>query len=129
MALDSGRRDAVSVPTGREFTKSEGSKMAIRIRHVVASAAFTIIAAGFAAAPVTAWAQPLTPESERAAHPRIAQSIADSEAALHLLEAAPDDFGGYKAQAINDLRAAIHSLKRALYFRLKMDDAAIDRIR
>jgi hypothetical protein len=42
------------------------------------------------------------------------------------LEAAPDDFGGNKAAAIADTRKAIHSLKRALYYRLKMDDAAID---
>jgi hypothetical protein len=48
--------------------------------------------------------------------------------ALHEMEAAPDDFGGNKAQAIHDCRVAIHSLRRALYFRLHMDDAAIDRM-
>ena len=46
--------------------------------------------------------------------------------ALRLLEAAPDDFGGNKAAAVADTHRAIHSLKRALYYRLKMDDAAID---
>jgi hypothetical protein len=40
---------------------------------------------------------------------------------------APDDFGGNKAAAIRDTEQAIHSLKKALYFRLKMDDAALDR--
>jgi hypothetical protein len=44
------------------------------------------------------------------------------------LEAAPDDFGGNKAAAIRDTRAAIHSLKKALYFRLHMDDAALDAV-
>ena len=47
--------------------------------------------------------------------------------ALSELEAAPDDFGGNKAAAIADTRKAIHSLKKALYFRLKMDDEAVDR--
>ena len=47
--------------------------------------------------------------------------------ALREMEAAPDDFGGNKAVAIADAHRAIHSLKKALYFRLKMDDAAIDR--
>ena len=44
------------------------------------------------------------------------------------MEAAPDDFGGNKAAAIRDTRAAIHSLKKALYFRLHMDDEALDRV-
>jgi len=29
---------------------------------------------------------------------------------------------------MNDLRAAIHSTKKALYYRLNMDDGAIDRV-
>ena len=64
-----------------------------------------------AAAPMMANAQPrLTIQSERAVHPNI----------VH-------DFGGNKAQAMSDTRQAIHSLKKALYYRLNMDDAAIDR--
>jgi hypothetical protein len=47
--------------------------------------------------------------------------------ALKELEAAPDDFGGNKAAAMADTKQAIHSLKKALYYRLKMDDAAIDK--
>jgi hypothetical protein len=43
------------------------------------------------------------------------------------MEAAPDDFGGNKAAAIHDARAAIHSARKALYFRLHMDDEALDR--
>jgi hypothetical protein len=46
---------------------------------------------------------------------------------LKELEAAPDDFGGNTAVATADIHRAIHSLKKALYFRLKMDDAAIGR--
>jgi hypothetical protein len=47
---------------------------------------------------------------------------------LKELEAAPDDFGGNKAAAIRDTHQAIHSVRKALYFRLHMDDAAIDRV-
>src|SRR5271165_2141781 len=83
---------------------------------------------GLAVQPMVASAAPeLTVQSERAAHPRIVEAINHMNEALREMEAAPDDFGGNKAAAIADTRRAIHSLKRALYFRLKMDDAAIDR--
>jgi hypothetical protein len=83
---------------------------------------------GVAALPQTAAAQPqLTIQSEAAAHPRIVQGIRQMEATLHDLDAAPDDFGGNKAKAEADLRTAIHSLRKALFFRLHMDDDAIDR--
>jgi hypothetical protein len=83
---------------------------------------------GLAAQPMMASAAPeLSIQSERAAHPRIVEAINHMNEALREMEAAPDDFGGNKAVAISDTRRAIRSLKKALYFRLKMDDAAIDR--
>lgn len=69
----------------------------------------------------------LTMQQEEAAHPRLVKAIHEMKDALAELEAAPSDFGGNKAAAIRDTKQAIHSLKKALYFRLKMDDAAIDR--
>jgi hypothetical protein len=82
-----------------------------------------------AAQPMVASAAPeLTVESERAAHPRIVEAINNMQNALHEMERAPDDFGGNKATAMADTRKAIHSLKKALYYRLHMDDAAIDRV-
>jgi len=87
-----------------------------------------LLGMGLAAQPMVASAAPeLSVQSERAAHPRIVEAINHMNEALREMEAAPDDFGGNKAAAIADTRKAIHSLKRALYFRLKMDDAAIDR--
>ncbi len=78
--------------------------------------------------PMAAHAAPqLSIQSERAAHPRIVQAIDRLKVAIKELNAAPDDFGGSKVQAITDAKAAIHSLAKALYYRLKMDDAAIDR--
>jgi hypothetical protein len=45
----------------------------------------------------------------------------DIEASQRALHDAPDDFGGHKGQAENDLRAAYISLRKALYFRLYQD--------
>ena len=99
-----------------------------KLRTAVMAAAFTMVGAmGLAALPQTASAQPFTIQSEVAGHPRIVEAIRHMEAAYALLQAAPDDFGGNKVQAMADMRAAIHSLRRALFYRLNMDDAAIDR--
>ncbi len=88
-----------------------------------------LLGIGLAAQPMAASAAPeLSVQSERAAHPRIVEAINHMSEALREIEAAPDDFGGNKAVAIADTKRAIHSLKRALYFRLRMDDAAIDRV-
>ena len=87
-----------------------------------------LVGMGLSAQPMMASAAPeLTVQSERAAHPRIVEAINHMKEALREMEAAPDDFGGNKAGAITDTKRAIHSLKKALYFRLKMDDEAIDR--
>ncbi len=73
-------------------------------------------------------AQPqLSIQQEQRSHPRIVVAIRDMHAALNDLREAPHDFGGNKAAAMHDSEVAIHSLKKALYYRLKMDDAAIDR--
>ena len=77
--------------------------------------------------PHVAMAQ-LSIQSEEAAHPRLVKAIHEMQGALADLNAAPSNFGGNKAQALLDLRAAIHSTKKALYFRLNMDDGALDRI-
>ena len=60
-------------------------------------------------------------QAEEAKHPRIARSMPDIENAMKNLHEAPDDFGGHKGQAENDLKAAYISLRKALYFRLYQD--------
>jgi hypothetical protein len=102
--------------------------MKLRMEIVSTGAAAVLVALAIAGPPTAAFAAPqLTIQSEQAAHPRIEKAIKDMEEGLKALEGAPIDFGGNKAAAIKDLHAAIHSLKKALYFRLKMDDAAIDK--
>jgi hypothetical protein len=87
-----------------------------------------LLGIGIGAQPMMASAAPgVTVQSERAAHPRMVEAINRMKEALREMEAAPDDFGGNKAVAIADTKRAIHSLKKALYFRLKMDDESIER--
>ncbi len=82
----------------------------------------------FAALPLVASAAPeVTVQQERAAHPEIVEAIHRLREAVRAMEAAPDDFGGNKGAAIADAHRTIHSLKKALYWRLRMDDAALDR--
>jgi hypothetical protein len=59
--------------------------------------------------------------AEENSHPNIAKAMHDIEKSLQALHNAPDDFGGHKGQAENDLRAAYISLRKALYFRLYQD--------
>jgi hypothetical protein len=96
------------------------------INKVVATG--LIFGLALVAQPMIASAAPeLTIQSERAAHPRLVEAINKMHEAMKELDAAPDDFGGNKAAALADTKKAIHSLKKALYYRLKMDDAAIDK--
>ena len=59
--------------------------------------------------------------AEEATHPKITKAMHDIEDSIRQLNAAPDDFGGNKGQAINDLKQALNSLRRALYFRIYQD--------
>jgi ABC-type microcin C transport system duplicated ATPase subunit YejF len=60
--------------------------------------------------------------TEAAKHPRIENAIKELESAIDYLEKAPDDFGGYKTQAIADSKKAVLSLKLALNYRAKVDN-------
>jgi hypothetical protein len=59
--------------------------------------------------------------SEAAAHPRIVRAIQDLEDAIAYLEAAPNNFGGHKAAAIQASRVAIGELRASLAFRAQQD--------
>lgn len=107
-------------------------------KHWKIGIAVMLIAASTGAAPMSAIAQPapppywgppgISPQSEERAHPRIVWAIRQLQVVYRDLQAAPDNFGGNKAQAMADVVQAIHSLKRALYYRLRMDDQALDQL-
>jgi hypothetical protein len=59
--------------------------------------------------------------AEAAEHPRIVTAIRELEEAIKYMEAAPHNFGGHKAAAINASRAAIAQLGQALKFRAVQD--------
>jgi hypothetical protein len=63
-----------------------------------------------------------TRQTERAAHPRISRAIRELEDAIKYMEAAPHDFGGHKAAAIQSSRQAIQDLRQALSFRARQDN-------
>jgi hypothetical protein len=62
-----------------------------------------------------------TIRSEAVEHPRIAAAIRELEEVIRYLEAAPHNFGGHKAAAIRDSRAAILQLRAALAYRAHQD--------
>jgi hypothetical protein len=62
-----------------------------------------------------------TPREEKWEHPRIAKAIHELEDAVAYLEAAPHDFGGHKAAAIENSRRAIEELRAALQYRARED--------
>ena len=65
--------------------------------------------------------QAQTVRSEAATHPRIAAAIRELEGAITYMERAPHDFGGHKAAAIRDARAAVAQLRAALAYRAAKD--------
>ena len=60
-------------------------------------------------------------QNEAKKHPRIEKAIDNMKDAIEYMKAAPDDFGGHKAAAIADTKAAIHSLHQALGYRYHED--------
>ena len=79
-----------------------------------------IAVGGALAAAVAAADEPIREEARE--HPRIAKAIHELEDAIRYMEAAPHDFGGYKAQAIADSKAAVISLRKALAYRAAKDE-------
>jgi len=78
-----------------------------------------IAAGGVLATVSTAGADTVREEARE--HPRIAAAIRELEEAIRYMEAAPHDFGGHKAQALADSRAAVKSLREALAYRAAKD--------
>jgi hypothetical protein len=93
------------------------------LARAIVAGAFVILAAG-CVTPPPAQAQ-ISFETERREHPNMARAIDEMNAAYRDMERAPSDFGGQKSQAMQALRSAIISARRALYFRMRLDDNAL----
>ena len=63
----------------------------------------------------------LMAQPERAMHPRIGAAITALRDARAYMAEAPHDFGGHKAAAIRDSRAALVQLRAAMGYRARMD--------
>ena len=59
--------------------------------------------------------------AEERSHPRIVAVMHNIESAIKILDTTPDDFGGHKAEARQNLVNSLISLKKALYYRLYED--------
>jgi hypothetical protein len=80
------------------------------------------LATGVMIAPVgVTFANAQTVRSELHEHPRILQAIRDIEDAIAYMEAAPNNFGGHKAAAIQASREAVRQLREAAEFRAEQD--------
>jgi hypothetical protein len=62
-----------------------------------------------------------TAPDELAEHPRIARAISELEDAIRYMQAAPHDFGGHKANAIQASENAIRELRLAMSYRQAAD--------
>lgn len=62
-----------------------------------------------------------TAATEAPQHPRIVRAVRDLEDAIKYMEAAPHNFGGHKAKAIQDSKAAAAQLREALKYRAEQD--------
>lgn len=70
---------------------------------------------------MTAGAWTVSAQNERAMHPRIAAAITALRDAKAYMQAAPHDFGGYKAAALRASDEAIRQLNFALAYRGAQD--------
>lgn len=60
--------------------------------------------------------------AEKAQHPRLAHAIRALEGAIEYMEAAPHDFGGHRAAALQDSKKALEQLRLALQYREQVDN-------
>ena len=84
--------------------------------------AATALSLGLVVSAITPSFAQETYKQELREHPRLVTAIRELEAAIAYMEKAPHDFGGHKAKAIADSRAAIVQLKEAIKFRVRQEN-------
>lgn len=78
-------------------------------------------AAALIALPLIGAAHAETVHEEALEHPQIVRGIHELEETIKYLESAGHDFGGHKAKALAESRAAIAELREALKYRARRD--------
>ncbi|HYL04585.1 MAG TPA: hypothetical protein VE075_00995 [Thermoanaerobaculia bacterium] len=81
------------------------------------NAAKLLLVLGLLVLPLTAAAPNARAGEERREHPRISRAITALQSAIAELQAAPHDFGGHRAEAVEACKAAVVQLNRALQYR------------
>ncbi len=76
-----------------------------------------LLLASLVVLPLTVTASSARAGEERREHPRISQAITALQGAVAELQAAPHDFGGHRAEAVEACKAALAQLRRALQYR------------
>jgi Ni/Co efflux regulator RcnB len=89
------------------------------MKRLLSAVAFTLCLAT-PIAPATARAESV--QEEAAEHPRIQKAIQELEEAIRYMEAAPHNFGGHKAAAIQASRKAVEQLRLALRYRAGQEE-------
>lgn len=89
------------------------------MKSILTAVAASLVLATMSLSPAAAQQ---TVRTEAAEHPRIAAAIKELEEAIIYMERAPHNFGGHKAKAIADSRAAVAQLKLALAYRAAVDN-------
>ena len=91
------------------------------MKKIISTAMLALFLLGMTAATIgTASAEgPIAREA--AAHPNLERAVGALQDAIADLQAAPHDFGGHKAQAIESCQRAIRQLKMALAYRAHED--------
>ena len=89
------------------------------LKNIVFATMTSVLLAG--AMPSASFAQATTKE-EFNEHPRIRAAVRELEEAIAYMEKAPHNFGGHKAKAIADSRAAVAQLRAAMAYRAKVEN-------
>ncbi|HEV3459431.1 MAG TPA: hypothetical protein VHG32_23015 [Thermoanaerobaculia bacterium] len=76
-----------------------------------------LLLASLVVLPLTVTASSARAGEERREHPRLSQAITALQGAIAELQAAPHDFGGHRAEAVEACKAAVVQLRRALQYR------------
>src|SRR5579864_7424001 len=108
------RRAAMRTPTDRQDRARTSARKGKCMKRNVAK---LLMVLSLVMLPLTLAAPSARAGEERREHPRISRAITALQGAIAELQAAPHDFGGHRAEAVEACQAALTQLNRALQYR------------